>query len=98
VTWFTVNLVLVHLEMVLVSVQDRCTDCAKRTIGSGIILDEMMELLGDEAMWMLVSVRLEIVLMLTQHRCTVCAECTICSKIFLHASDGTPCRILFWSI
>jgi hypothetical protein len=49
VTWFMVNLVLVHLEMVLVSVQDRCTDCAKRTIGSGIILDETMELLRDEA-------------------------------------------------
>ena len=33
------NLVSVHLEMVLASVQDRCTVCAKRTIGSGIILD-----------------------------------------------------------
>ena len=30
---------LVHLEMVLVLVQDRCTVCAKRTIGSDIILD-----------------------------------------------------------
>ena len=30
---------LVHLEMVLVLVQDRCTVCAKRTIGSEIILD-----------------------------------------------------------
>ena len=29
----------VHLEMVLVLVQDRCTVCAKRTIGSDIILD-----------------------------------------------------------
>jgi hypothetical protein len=93
-----VNLVLVHLEMVLVSVQDRCTDCAKRTIGSGIILDETMELLRDEAHVMLVSVRLEIMLMLTQDGCTVYAECTIDSKIILHASDGTPCRILFWSV
>ena len=33
------NLVSVHLEIVLVSVQDRCTVCAKRTIGSEIILD-----------------------------------------------------------
>ena len=33
------NLVLVRLEMVLVSVQDWCTVCAKRTIGSEIILD-----------------------------------------------------------
>ena len=29
----------VHLEMLLVLVQDRCTVCAKRTIGSDIILD-----------------------------------------------------------
>ena len=29
----------VHLEMVLVLVQDRCTVCAKRTIGSDIVLD-----------------------------------------------------------
>jgi hypothetical protein len=32
-------LVLVLLETVLVSVQDRCTLCAKNTIGSVIILD-----------------------------------------------------------
>jgi hypothetical protein len=30
---------LVHLEMVLLLVQDRCMVCAKRTIGTGIILD-----------------------------------------------------------
>ena len=29
----------IHLEMVLVLVQDRCTVCAKRTIGSDILLD-----------------------------------------------------------
>ena len=34
---------------VLVSVQDRCMVCAKRTIGSEIILDIMMVLLCDEA-------------------------------------------------
>jgi hypothetical protein len=33
------NLVLVRLETVLVLVQDRCTVCAKRTIGLEIILD-----------------------------------------------------------
>jgi hypothetical protein len=37
------------LEIVLVSVQDRCTVCAKHTIGTGIILDDPMVLLGDEA-------------------------------------------------
>jgi hypothetical protein len=39
VMWVMSNLILVHLEIVLVSVQDRCTVCAKHTIGSEIILD-----------------------------------------------------------
>ena len=43
------NHVSVHLEMVLVSVQERCMVCAKRTIGPEIILDALMVLLGDEA-------------------------------------------------
>jgi hypothetical protein len=34
------NLVSVRLETVLVSVQDRCTVCTKRTIGLKIVLDE----------------------------------------------------------
>jgi hypothetical protein len=33
------NLVSVHFETVLVLVQDRCMVCAKRTIGSVIVLD-----------------------------------------------------------
>ena len=33
------NLVLVRLETVLLSVHDRCTVCAKHTIGSEILLD-----------------------------------------------------------
>jgi hypothetical protein len=33
------NPVLVYLEIVLVLVQDRCTVCAKRTIGLEIHLD-----------------------------------------------------------
>jgi hypothetical protein len=33
------NLILVRFEIVLVSVQDRCTVCAKHTVGSEIILD-----------------------------------------------------------
>jgi hypothetical protein len=41
--------VSVCLEIVLVSVQDRCTICAKYTIGSKIILMHLMLLLGDEA-------------------------------------------------
>ena len=34
------KLVLVHFEIVLVLVQDRCTVCAKHTIGKEIVLDE----------------------------------------------------------
>ena len=34
-----VKFVSVRLETVLVSVQDRCTVCAKRTIGLEIVLD-----------------------------------------------------------
>ena len=37
----------VHLEMVLVLVQDRCMVCAESTIGYEIILAHPMELLGD---------------------------------------------------
>ena len=40
---------LVRLEMVLVSVQDMCMVCAKRTIGSETVLDALMVILGDEA-------------------------------------------------
>ena len=40
VTWVIWNLVSVRLEMVLVSVLDRCTVCAKRTICVGIVLDK----------------------------------------------------------
>ena len=43
------NHVLIRLEMVLVSVQDRCGVCAKRTIGLETVLDAPMVLLGDEA-------------------------------------------------
>ena len=39
----------VRLKKVLVSVQDRCMVCAKRTIGPETVLDAPMVLLGDEA-------------------------------------------------
>ena len=43
------NLVSDHLEIVLVSVEDRCTVCTKRTRGSDIVFNVPMVLLGDEA-------------------------------------------------
>jgi hypothetical protein len=39
VTWVVWNLILVRLETVLVSVQDRCMVSTERTIGIEIILD-----------------------------------------------------------
>jgi hypothetical protein len=58
-------------------VQDRCSVCVKRTIGSLMVLDAPMVLLGDEGLVELCLVRLEIVLVLTQDRCTVYIEHTI---------------------
>ena len=46
--WVLWNLVSDRLEIVLVSVEDRCTVCAKRTIGSDIVFNVPMVLLGDE--------------------------------------------------
>ena len=40
---------LFYLEIVLLLTQYRCTVCAEGTIGSEIILDTPMQLLGDEA-------------------------------------------------
>jgi hypothetical protein len=43
------NLISIHFEIVVVSVQDSCRICAKRTIGIEIVLDAPMVLLGDVA-------------------------------------------------
>ena len=48
-TWVLLNLVSDRLEIVLVSVEDRCTVCAKRTIGPDIVFNALMVLLVDEA-------------------------------------------------
>ena len=48
-TWVLWNLIADRLEIVLVSVEDRFTVCAKHTIGSNIIFNALMVLLGDEA-------------------------------------------------
>ena len=47
-TWVMWNLVLVRLEIVLLSAQDRRMVYAKRTIELEIILDAPMVLLGDK--------------------------------------------------
>ena len=47
-TWVLWNPLSDRLEIVLVSVQDRCTVCVKRTIGLDIVFNAPMVLLGDE--------------------------------------------------
>ena len=89
--WVMSNLISIRLETVLVSVQDRCTICAKHTICLEIILvapDGTPRWQGSSESSFLV--RLEIVLIMTQDRCTVCVERTIGSEIVLDVNDGTP--------
>jgi hypothetical protein len=50
------KLVSVHLEIVLILTQDRCTVCAECTIGSEIFWTHEMELLGDVGLVESVSV------------------------------------------
>jgi hypothetical protein len=75
--WVMWNLVSICFMILLASVQDRCSVCVKRTIGSLMVLDAPMVLLGDEGLVELCSVRFKIVLLMTQDRCTVCTERTI---------------------
>jgi hypothetical protein len=84
------NLVLVCLETVLVSAQDRCMVCAKRTIAQKSFWTHRWFSLVTRLKWKLVSVHLEIVLTLTQDRCTVCAECNIGLEIIFDAPVATP--------
>ena len=82
------ELVSFRLEIVLVSVQDRCMVCAKCTIGLDIIFNAPVMRLN----WKLISVRVEIVLILTQDRSMVCAGRTIGLDTILDAPDRTPRR------
>ena len=87
--WVMWNLTSLRLETVLVSVQDRCTICAKCAIVLEIILDapdgNPRLRVSSES-----SACLGIVLILTQDRCMVCVKRTIGSEIVLDAPDGTP--------
>ena len=46
-TWVMSNLVLIRLETVLVSLQDRCKVCAKCAMARKWFWTHLMELLGD---------------------------------------------------
>ena len=89
--WVMSNLISIRLDTVFVSMQDSCTDCAKHTIASEIILDApdgTPRRRGSSGNSF--PVRLEIVLIMTHDRCTICDECTIGSEIILDTNDGTP--------
>ena len=78
-------------ETLLVFVQDRCMVCARRNIGSEIVLDApdgTTRLRGSSGSSF--SVYFEIVLTLMQDRCTICVERTIGLDIILDAPNGTP--------
>ena len=47
--WVMLNLVSIHLETVLVWLQDRCTVCAKHTMAQKSFWTHQMVLVGDEA-------------------------------------------------
>jgi hypothetical protein len=84
------NLTSFCSEIVLVSVQDRCMVCARRTIGSENILDTP----DGTPRWRgssesRVSVHLEIRVILMQDRCMVCIARTIGTDIVLGSPDGT---------
>jgi hypothetical protein len=81
------NLVSVCLEMVLVSVQDRCIVCVKCRNSFG--RTRRFSLVA-RLKWKLILVCSEIVLILTQDRCTVYAECSIGLEIVMDAPIGTP--------
>ena len=69
------NHVLVRLEMVLVSVQDRCMVCAKRTIGPETVFDAPMVLLGDEA-------QVQALFGLFRDSTSLDARCTVCTETY----------------
>ena len=90
-TWVKWNLILVRLEIVLVSVQDRCMVCT-------LWYHRLRNYFGrtqwyswvTRLKWNLIFVCLEIVLILTQDWCMVCAERAIGFKNVLDTPDGTP--------
>ena len=77
-TWIKWKLVLVCLEIVLISAQDRCMVCTECNTGVEIALRTPGWY--SRVMYVklkLVLVCLEIVLISAQDRCTVWAECTM---------------------
>jgi hypothetical protein len=88
------NLILVYLEILLVSVQDRFMVCAEHTMSSKIVLNTPdRNTLVTWVMWNLILIHLETVLVSVQDRCMVCTKRTTCLEIVLDASGCS-----FWSV
>jgi hypothetical protein len=81
--WVKWKLVSVHLDIVLISAQYRCTVCNESTTGMEIALGTPLVLLGNvcqvEACFSLFGDSV----VSTQDRCTVCTKCTIGLEIIL---------------
>ena len=91
-TWVIWNLASFRLETVLVSVQDRCMVCDRRT-DEDINTDDASALTPVPFAGPLTRARARKinhqVLILMEDWCTVCVERTIGSEIILDAPDGT---------
>jgi hypothetical protein len=90
VMWVKWKLILVHLEIMSISMQDRFMVCAECAIGSEIILGT----LDGTPMWRW-SMEAHFGLfggtvISAQHRCMIWDEHTIGSEIILGTADGTP--------
>jgi hypothetical protein len=83
------NLILVRLEIVSLSLQDRSMVVPNIRYVKELFWTHSMVLLGDEAQVEPLLVRLEIVLILTQETCMVCTKHTIGSNFVLDAPDRT---------
>jgi hypothetical protein len=79
--WVVWNLISEHLEIVLASVQDRCTVCAECTMSSKSFWTHPKSTSVTWVIWNLISILFEIVLALVQDRCMVFDKRTIGSEI-----------------
>ena len=79
--WVMSNLVSIHLETVLVSMQDSCTVCAKHTMAQKLFWVLPIVLLGGEAQVEAHFGQFGDSANLDADRCMICAERTIGSEI-----------------
>ena len=90
-TWVVWNLTSSSLEIVLVSVQDRCMVWAKRTIGSEIVWTHPMVLIGDVGhVKSCFSPFVDIVIIECKIGARFRVKHTIGSEIVSDTPDGTP--------